>query len=178
MSEQEKGAGQIIQATESMRKGAATTVRALAEQSTAIEQVAKETDRLISQFASLTKAMGEQANSSREVTAATADLDLQARQVTQGMKEQALGFKQITTNSANIAKQIKSIAASNLENSQSTTVILKRIQEVRDVSRENGQFAKSIERIVGERRVAAPALPRRNGRRERPSSSDQTVERA
>ena len=53
MTEQASGAAQIVQAIEAMRKGAASTVRSLAEQSTAIEQVAKETDRLITQFGRL-----------------------------------------------------------------------------------------------------------------------------
>ena len=47
-----------------MRKGAASTVRSLGEQSTAIEQVARETDRLITQFGGLSKSMNEQARSS------------------------------------------------------------------------------------------------------------------
>ena len=51
MAEQAAGAGQIVQSIEAMRKGAASTVRAIAEQSTAIEQVAKETGNLTAQFA-------------------------------------------------------------------------------------------------------------------------------
>ena len=46
MTEQTTGAAQVVQAIDAMRKGSATTVRALTEQSTAIEQVSKETDRL------------------------------------------------------------------------------------------------------------------------------------
>ena len=69
--------------------------------------------------------MIEQAKSSQEITAAASDLDQQTREASRAMKEQARGFKQITVSSANITKQIKLIAAANLDNSQSTDVILR-----------------------------------------------------
>jgi methyl-accepting chemotaxis protein len=131
-----------------MRKGATTTARSLAEQSTAIEQVAKETDRLTGQLGSLAKAMGEQAKNSDEINAAVSDLDQQTREASRALKEQTMGFKQITDGSTNVTKQIKLIAGSNLENSRSTTQILKRIQDVREVSRQNGESAKDIKRII------------------------------
>jgi methyl-accepting chemotaxis protein len=146
----------------------------LTEQSTAIEQIAKETDRLIMQFGGLNKAMSEQATASKEITAAASDLDQQTKEVSGAMKEQAISFKQITAASANIARQIKTIAAANLDNSKSTVVILERIQEVRDVSRENGESAKSIEGILGERHRAEPLLKRRNDRRARTSTPAET----
>jgi methyl-accepting chemotaxis protein len=148
MTEQASGASKVVQAVDSMRKGATATARSLAEQSTAIEQVAKETDRLITQFSGLTKAMTEQAKNSEEITAATSDLDQQTREASRAMKEQTISFRQITEGSANVTKQVKLIATSNVENSRATTVILKRIQEVRDVSKQNGQSARDIERIL------------------------------
>jgi methyl-accepting chemotaxis protein len=161
MNEQEAGAAQIVQAIEAMRKGSASTVRSLAEQSTAIEQIARETDQLITQFGGLAKAMGEQATASQEITAAASDLDHQTREASRAMKEQTISFKQINGSSINITKQIKLIAAANLENSQSTNVILDRIQDVRGIARENIQAATRIEGLLD----GAAALKGRNGRR-------------
>ncbi len=50
-----------------MRKGATSTAKSLAEQSTAIEQVARETDRLVTQFAGLAKTMTEQTKNAQEI---------------------------------------------------------------------------------------------------------------
>src|SRR6185369_1750852 len=141
---------------------AASTVRSLTEQTTAIEQISKETDRLVARFGNLAKSMAEQARSSQEITAAASDLDQQSREASRAMKEQATGFKQITEGSANIAKQIKLIAASNLENTRSTTVVLDRIEQVRQVARKNGESAQSIRRIVMGNPEAAKG---RNGKR-------------
>jgi methyl-accepting chemotaxis protein len=158
-----------------MRKGSASTVRSLAEQSTASEQIAKETDRLITQFGALTKAMNEQATASREITAASSDLDQQTKEASRAMKEQAIGFKQITASSANITKQIKSIAEANLENSQSTLVILDRLQEVRGISRTNVEATDRIGEVLG---GTSAALKNRNGRRKPAPSPAETGGRA
>jgi methyl-accepting chemotaxis protein len=103
---------------------------------------------LIVQFAEVTKAMSEQATSSREIMSATADLEQQARQATAAVEEQGASLKQISAGSANITKQVKLIAAANLENSKSTTVILDRIQEARDLSRQNKESTRNLERIL------------------------------
>jgi hypothetical protein len=105
--------------------------------------------------------MGEQATASREITAAASDLDQQTKEASRAMKEQAIGFKQITSSSANISKQIKSIAAANLENSQSTIVILDKLQEVRGISRTNVEAADRIGAVLG----GVADLKSRNGRR-------------
>jgi methyl-accepting chemotaxis protein len=114
--------------------------------------------------------MNEQATAAKEITAAASDLEEQTKQANRAMTEQTLGFRQITGSSANIAKQIKLIASANLDNSQSTRVILERLQEVRDVSRENAESAKNIERVVGKRSETMVSLKRRNGRR-KPASA-------
>ena len=74
------------------------------------------------------------------------------------MKEQSASFKQVTDGSANIAKRIKLIAASNLENSRSTTIILERIQSVRNVSRDNTKEARNIEGILGRKSEPTPSV--------------------
>jgi hypothetical protein len=53
-------------------------------------------------------------------------------------------------------------------------VILNRIQEVRDVSRDNGESAKSIEAILGETRRTALSIKRPNDRRGRAAAQAET----
>jgi alkyl hydroperoxide reductase subunit AhpC len=98
--------------------------------------------------------MAEQAKNSDEISAATSDLDQQTKEASRAMKEQAVSFKQIADGSGNVTKQVKLIAAANLENSRSTVIILKRIQEVRDVSIQNGESARNIERVLEKTSVA------------------------
>ena len=80
MTEQAAGASQIVQAVESMRKGATSTARAVSEQSTAIEQISKETERLTVQFAGLAKSMGEQAKNCEEITISASDFQQQTKE--------------------------------------------------------------------------------------------------
>jgi len=143
-----------------MRKGSASTVRALAEQSSAIEQVARETDKLIARFTGLAKAMPEQAKNSQEITAAASDLTQQAAQASRGMEDQTRTFKGIAANTANITKQIQLVAAANLENSRSTTVIVQRIDEIREVSRTNGAEAETLQLKLLPKRDRPASNPR------------------
>jgi methyl-accepting chemotaxis protein len=125
----------------------------------------------------LTRSISEQAVGGQEITAAASDLDHQTKEASRSMKEQAQSFKQITSNTANISKQIKMIAAANLENSQSTVVILQRIQEVRDVSRENAESATGIEDLLGGMHKTKASLTRHNHRRGSASSASETGRR-
>jgi len=70
----------------------------------------------------------------------------------------------VSGSSVNIAKQIKMIADANLENSQSTSVILQRLQQIREVSRNNGESAKTIERMLGKSGAVVEAVKPGNGR--------------
>ena len=156
-----------------MRKGAASTVRSLAEQVHG-HRTNRQGNRPAhyGSLAAWPKRWRNKRKTAQEITAAASDLDKQTQQASRAMKEQAAGFKQITDSSANITKQIKLIAAANLENSRSTTVILERIQEVRDVSRDNGEvgqkhrsasWGKPAERRPSLKRRTAEARPRRPG---------------
>jgi len=98
--------------------------------------------------------MSGQSISSQEITKATLGLDQQTRQANQAMREQTDNLKQITNSSANIGRQIKSIAAANVENSKSTTVILERIRETREIARQNKESISSLESNIGEGRSA------------------------
>ncbi len=65
-----ESAAEIVSATESMRRGAASTTRALAEQATASEQIVKATDALTKMIASVSRGMSEQAVAATQVTSA------------------------------------------------------------------------------------------------------------
>jgi methyl-accepting chemotaxis protein len=163
----------VVQAVDSMRKGATSTVRALTEQTAGIELVARETDKLLAQFNGLGKSMSEQAKSSQEIAAAANDLDLQARQASKAMEEQVRGFGQLSSSSANITKQIKSIATANLENSQSGKVILGRLEEVRQISLENTAEAGGVATTLAETSRDNPSpKPGSARRKHRPKSSE------
>ena len=68
--EQVKTTGEIAKAAESMRRGAATTARALAEQATAGEQISRAAVELQRMVATVTKAMTEQAAGMKEIAGA------------------------------------------------------------------------------------------------------------
>ncbi len=71
----------------------------------------------------------------------------------------------MTEGSTNISRQIKLIAAANVENSRSTEVVLKKIQEVRAISRKNGAEAGDIKNLVGQRAAESPRAKGHNGKR-------------
>jgi len=131
-----------------MRKGAASTARAVGEQASAIAEVSKETEMLTVQFTGLAKSMSDQSKSAAEITVAAKEFLQQTMEAAGAMKEQLKSVKYIRENTFSITKQIKLITAANVGNSKSAVTMLAKISGLQDLSRNNTNEVKSIRGVL------------------------------
>ena len=129
--ESDRGAGrrppaQITQAAESMRRGAATTARALAEQATAGEQISRSAEELRQHDRQpCTRAMAEQATAMSQIAAASDEHAAQAEQTSRA--RQGTGARDAGDDRAprrTRSKQIKLITHANREHSTVSASLL------------------------------------------------------
>ena len=127
-----------------MRRGAATTSRALEEQAKASEQVSRESQNLARQIAGVSKAMSEQSVAATQVAATTRSMSRQSDQVAKGAAEQARAARDMTTSIESISKDVGSITRSNRVHLDSSSKVLNAISEIRQVTTRNAASAKSL----------------------------------
>ena len=184
-----------------MRRGAASTSRALEEQVTAGEQVSKESGRLARMIAGVSKAMGEQATAATQITTAAHDMRRQSGEVAKAMNEQARAARDMTTATESISKEIGLITRSNRQHLTSAEQVLGRLTDIRQITERNAQGVKAtlrgtdnlIERarqltsILGDAKAGqrddngarhSSARPRPNGKPRRPKKNQAAVEAA
>jgi methyl-accepting chemotaxis protein len=137
--EQAAAAKQIAQAVESMRRGAASTSRALEEQATAGEQVSKQTQRLARQIAGVSRAMGEQTVAGAQITSGTQSMRQQSDQVAKAMNEQARAARDMTAATQNISKEVGLITRSNRRHLDSSKQVLGTLTDIRRITERNAQ---------------------------------------
>ena len=138
----------------SMRRGAATTARALAEQATAGEQISRSAVGLRTMIGAVTRAMAEQSKAMSEIAAASEGMRTQAEQTSRAVKEQARTMKDMTGAAHNTLKQIKLITHANREHSTVSASLLASLGEVRQITDRNVSWREAHTRR--HRRSAAP----------------------
>ena len=107
-----------------MRKGAATTSRAIAQQSAAADEIARAAEALGRIAGAITRAMAEQAGAAADIAKAADSMRQQSEQTAKALREQARVIKDMTTAAANTAKQIKTITLANNDHSRSAAAAL------------------------------------------------------
>jgi methyl-accepting chemotaxis protein len=100
-----------------MRRGAASTSRALAEQSTASEQISQEATRLAAMTAKVSRAMAEQSEAAAQISKTVDVSRKQSDQAARALLEQSRALKDMTLGAQNISKQIVLITRANREHS-------------------------------------------------------------
>jgi methyl-accepting chemotaxis protein len=128
-----------------MRRGAATTSRALAEQSTASNQVSKETERFAKMVVGVNKAMAEQTVAATEINKVVDGMRQQSDQVARAMSEQAQAGKDINQASHEVSRQIEKITRTNREHSLGSETILNAIFEIRKITERNAGEVKQTQ---------------------------------
>jgi methyl-accepting chemotaxis protein len=141
-----------------MRRGAASTTRALAEQTTASEEIAKAAGDLHRLIAATVKAIGDQASSMNEITTAAEGMRTQAEQVSRGAADQARSMRAMTTDAQSTAKQVKLISQANLELSAAAATLLGSVAEVRQITDRNAAGVKQTRGGTDDLRRRAQAL--------------------
>jgi methyl-accepting chemotaxis protein len=167
-SEQATSAGQITQAADSMRRGAASTSRALAEQSTASDQIAKATAALNGMIANVNRAMSEQATAAAEVSTAVNSMRRETEQAARALAEQTRGLKEMTTATQNMAKQLKLITHANREHSVVAAHMLDQLRAVREIADRNARDVKETRSSTAgliKHSEELSGIARQNGRR-------------
>ena len=126
-----------------MRRGAATTSRALAEQATAGEQVSKEAERLARMIAGVSRAMGEQATAATQITTAANSMRQQGDQLAKAIGEQARAARDMTAATTNISKEIGLITRANRQHLISAEQVLGTLADIRHITERNAQGVKA-----------------------------------
>jgi methyl-accepting chemotaxis protein len=122
-----------------MRRGAASTSRALEEQVTAGEQVSKEAERLVRQIAGVSRAVSEQAVAAAQITTATQSMRQQSDQVAKAMSEQTRAARDMTSAIQNVSKEVGHITFSNRQHLDSSEKVLGTLNDIRQISERNAQ---------------------------------------
>jgi len=122
-----------------MRKGAATTARALSEQATAADQIAKSATSLNTMIGSVNRAMSEQASALQQVTTSMVSMRKESEQAARAMAEQARALKGMTTATQNTSNQIKKITVANREHSTVAAGVLDQLRDIRKITDRNAR---------------------------------------
>jgi methyl-accepting chemotaxis protein len=141
-----------------MRRGAANTSRALAEQATATEEIGRSAAELHRLISGTTKAMTEQASAINEISAAAEGMRVQSEQVSRATADQAKTMRGMTSESQNVAKQITLIAKANVEHSAAAADLLVSVNEVRRITDRNAAGVKQTRGGTDDLRRRAQAL--------------------
>jgi PAS domain-containing protein len=128
---------QITQATDSVRRAAMTTSKAVAEQGGAAEQIAAATTELMRQITSVSRAMTEQAASASQMVTAVDSTRVQAEQLARAAAEQARTVKEMSRSTDGTARDIKSIIDANRQHSSATARVVAQLGDVRRVTERN-----------------------------------------
>jgi methyl-accepting chemotaxis protein len=114
-----------------VRRGAASTSRAIAEQSAAGEQVSREAVRFRGMSASVSTAMAEQATAVGQIAHATQAIRRQSDQTSRGLAEQSRAASDIQQATRNVARQIGLMVNANREQSENARAALETLAELR-----------------------------------------------
>jgi methyl-accepting chemotaxis protein len=126
-----------------MRRGAATTARALEEQATAGGQVSQESERLARVISGVSRAMGEQATAATQITTAAQDMRQQSEQVAKAMNEQSRAARDMTGATESISKEIGLITRSNRQHLASSEHVMGVLTDIRQITERNAQGVKA-----------------------------------
>src|SRR5687768_5720525 len=126
-----------------MRRGAATTSRALEEQATAGEQVSKESERLARIIAGVSRAMGEQAVAATQITTAANSMRQQGDQLAKAIAEQARAARDMTAATTSSSKDVGLITRSNRQHLTSAEQALGTLTDICQVTERNAQGVKA-----------------------------------
>jgi methyl-accepting chemotaxis protein len=154
-----------------MRKGAATTARAVAEHATGAEEVSKAAQGLTRLIGSVARAMTEQAAAATQITAAVDSMRRQSEEAARALAEQARAMRDISAASTNTAKQIKRIGVSNKDHVTGAARVVERLKDIRSITDRNARGVKATrggtsdllrhaEALVGELQSRAGRRPR------------------
>jgi methyl-accepting chemotaxis protein len=132
----------MTQAADSMRRGAVTTARAVAEQATAGEEISRSAVGLRTMIGAVTRAMVEQSKAMSEIAGASESMRTQAEQTLRAVKEQARTMKDMTGAAHNTLKQVKLITHANREHSTVSASLLTSLGEVRQITDRNASGVK------------------------------------
>ncbi len=141
-----------------MRRGAANTTRALAEQSIASEEISKAAGELHRMIATTAKAITEQAATMSQITATVDGMSTQAEQVLRGAADQARAMRMMTVDAQNTVKQIKFITSANVEHSAAAAALVGSIGEIRQITDRNAAGVKQTRGGTDDLRRRAQAL--------------------
>lgn len=122
-----------------MRRGAASTSRALAEQAVAADQIAKAASTLNTMIGTVNKAMGEQTTAIQEVSIAMNSMRRESDQAARALTEQARGLKEMTTATQSTAVQVKLITQANREHSTVAGRVLDWLRDIRTITDRNAR---------------------------------------
>ena len=131
--EQAKSASEIAQATDSMRRGAAATTRAVAEQAQAADEIVRAADAMNRLIGSVSRAMTEQTSASGEISKAAESMRQQADQAAKALKEQARAMKDIAGAATNTTGKMRQITRANRDHSQGASSVLNELSELRRI---------------------------------------------
>ena len=120
-----------------MRRGAAATSRAVAQQALSAEEIVKAADGLTRMVTTVAKSMAEQSTAATQIAASAVSMRQQAEQSAKALKEQARAMKDMTSAAGNTAKQIKTITMANREHSQAAGTVLQELTELRRITDRN-----------------------------------------
>ena len=126
-----------------MRRGVATTARALGEQAVAGDQVSKEAIQLARQISEINKAVSEQANASAEIATATQNMRLQSDQVTKAMREQARTSREMSVAVTTVSKEALRITNANRDHLDAADRIRNGVSELRQITNRNAEGVKA-----------------------------------
>jgi methyl-accepting chemotaxis protein len=125
-----------------LRRNAATTARAMAEQATAGEQISRSAEDLRRNISGVTKAMAEQATAMQQISTASESMRVQADQASRALKEQTRTMREMTNATESTAKQIKLITNANREHSTVSAALVETLGEVRRIAERNASGVK------------------------------------
>jgi methyl-accepting chemotaxis protein len=151
-----------------MRRGAASTSRALSEQVAASDQIAKAIGALNGMIANFNRAISEQATASGEVSTAVNSMRRETEQAARALAEQTRGLKDMSTATGNTAKQLKLITHANREHSLVAAHMLDQLRAVRQITDRNARDVNETRSSTAELIKHAEALSgiaQTNGRR-------------
>jgi methyl-accepting chemotaxis protein len=141
-----------------MRRGAANTSRALAEQATASEEIGRSAAELHRLISTTTKAVTEQASAMSEISKAADGMRVQSEQVSRATADQAKTMRTMTGESQSVAKQLTLISKANGEQSAAAADLVVSVNEVRRITDRNAAGVKQTRGGTDDLRRRAQAL--------------------
>ena len=125
-----------------MRRGAATTSRALAEQTVAGDQISRAAVELQQMVSTVTKAMTEQTSGMKEIAAAADGIRVQTEQTARALVDQSRVMRDMTDQAQSTTRQIKLITKANIDHSQAADSLLTSVAEIRRITDRNAAGVK------------------------------------